>query len=169
GAMKAAIARTDLGTEDRFHLHFALGKALEDAGDYEEAFRHYLEGNRLRRTQLRYDAEETSEHVRRSRALFTRGFFAARQGTGCTDPDPIFVVGLPRSGSTLIEQILASHSAVEGTMELPNLLTMARRLGERKRRSERSRYPEVLSELDAAALAALGRQYLDETRIQRKT
>jgi len=168
-AMERALARDDLSNDDRLHFHFALGKAREDDGAYAESFRHYSDGNRLRRAVSRYSADETTEHVARSKAIFTRGFFTARAGWGCPDADPIFVVGLPRSGSTLIEQILASHSQVEGTMELPDIGVIARALGDRQSRADESRYPEVLAELDAARFRALGEQYLEQTRIQRKT
>jgi predicted Zn-dependent protease len=166
-AMGAQTASAALGPEDRFHFEFALGKALEDATDYGASFRHYAEGNRLRRLQIRYDADENSTFVRRSKALFTPEFFSSRAGTGCAAPDPIFIVGLPRSGSTLIEQILASHSAVEGTMELPDILGIARDLGGRTAPGSPSRYPEVLGGLAADALRELGERYLRQTRIQR--
>jgi tetratricopeptide (TPR) repeat protein len=167
-AMREALAQSDLAGEDRYHLHFALGKALEDAQRFEEAFDHYVLGNTQRRKSVVYDAEETSDHVRRSKALFTREFFAARQGSGDRAPDPIFIVGLPRAGSTLLEQILATHSMVEGTMELPDIIAIARRLSGRKARSQASNYPELLANLDAGALAALGAEYLERTRVQRK-
>ncbi len=167
-AMRQALAGDKLSAEDRFHLHFALGKALEDAGGYAQSFSHYEKGNALRREHIDYDAEETSEHKRRSKTFFTRAFFAERNDLGCPAPDPIFIVGLPRSGSTLVEQILASHSRVEGTMELPDMLSIARRLGGKKRRSDITRYPEMLSELEKGQFAALGEEYLARTRIQRK-
>ena len=167
--MRTQLAREDLGVEDRLHFHFALGKALEDAGEHAAAFEHYAEGNRLRRATLPYRAEETTALVERSIALFTPQFVEARRGTGCQATDPIFVVGLPRSGSTLVEQVLASHPAVEGTMELPDLLAIVRDLGGGRRRSEPSRYPEVLAELEPSALRDLGERYLERTRIQRKT
>ncbi len=166
--MREGLARADLDGEDRYHLHFALGKALEDVAAYEEAFEHYAAGNALRRQSVVYDAEETSDHVRRSLAVFTPEFFAARAGRGDPAPDPIFIVGLPRAGSTLIEQILATHSQVEGTMELPDIIAIARRLSGRKARSQTSNYPENLAELDADELAQLGAEYLGRTRIQRK-
>jgi predicted Zn-dependent protease len=166
--MREQLARSDLDGEDRYHLHFALGKALEDAQLYAESFEHYAAGNALRRTSVVYDAEETSDHVRRSRAVFTAAFFAARAGWGDPSPDPIFIVGLPRAGSTLLEQILASHSQVEGTMELPDIIAIARRLSGRKARSQASNYPELLADMPAEDLAALGREYLERTRVQRK-
>jgi len=166
--MKAFAAREKLADEDRYHLHFALGKALEDEGKFAESFEHYAAGNALRRKNISYDADETTDHVSRSKALFTREFFAARAGQGNPASDPIFIVGLPRSGSTLIEQIMATHSAVEGTMELPDIIAIARRLSGRKARSQTSNYPEILASLDADALAKLGSEYLERTQIQRK-
>jgi tetratricopeptide (TPR) repeat protein len=166
--MKAFAAREKLADEDRYHLHFALGKALEDEGKFAESFEHYAAGNALRRKNISYDADETTDHVSRSKALFTREFFAARAGQGNPATDPIFIVGLPRSGSTLIEQIMATHSAVEGTMELPDIIAIARRLSGRKARSQTSDYPEILASLDADALAKLGSEYLERTQIQRK-
>lgn len=168
-AMRAQLARAGLGNADRYHFEFALGKALEDAGEYAESFQHYAEGNRLRRRELTYSADETHQHVVRSKRLLTPEFFAAHAGQGFEAPDPIFVVGLPRAGSTLIEQILSSHSQVEGTMELPDIGQLARELGGRKLRRETSLYPEILAELDPDALRALGERYLAQTRIQRKT
>ena len=166
--MRQQLARADITDEDRYHLHFALGKALEDAGAYAESFDNYARGNALRRTEIHYDADENTAQMNRARALFTPAFLAARAGQGCPAPDAIFIVGLPRAGSTLIEQILASHSMVEGTMELPDIIAIANRLGGRKRRNQPSAYPEVLTDLDAGELRALGEEFLDRTRIQRK-
>ena len=166
--MEAQLARADIADEDRFHLHFALGKALEDAALFERSFRHYRDGAALRRKAVDYDADNTSAHAARSKVVLTRAFFEARPDWGSDAPDPIFVVGLPRSGSTLIEQILSSHSAVEGTMELPDIISIARRLGGRSRRDQPSAYPEMLTDLDADACRALGEEYLERTRIQRK-
>ena len=168
-AMLAQVARSDISEEDRLHFHFAIGKALEDAGRFAESFDHYAAGNRLRRASVTYDAAETSAHVRRSKALFTSEFFQRRAGWGSDAPDPIFIVGLPRAGSTLVEQILSSHTQVEGTQELPNIIAMARELGGRKSRREVSEYPEVLEPLSAAECRALGERYLEQTRIHRKT
>ena len=166
--MKRQLRRDDLTEEDRYHLHFALGKALEDRQDYAGSFEHYRQGNALRRAAVDYDPAETTSHVQRCKALLTESFFAERAGAGSEAPDPIFIVGLPRAGSTLIEQILASHSQVEGTMELPEIIAIARRLGGRKLRSEASAYPEALAELDPAEFRTLGEEFLDRTRVQRK-
>lgn len=154
--MQAQFGRPELTEADRYHFHFAIGKALEDSGSWAEAISHYEQGNRLRRTQIHYDATENAAHMGRSKALFSRGFFAERAGFGADAPDPIFIVGLPRAGSTLLEQILSSHSAVEGTMELPDVISIARELGERKSRSQESKYPVVLATLGAAEFRALG-------------
>jgi tetratricopeptide (TPR) repeat protein len=177
--MQAQLTRKDLSDEDRFHFHFALGKAFEDRGEAAASFEHYSQGNRLRRALIQYDAEENHQHVRRSQALFTPEFFESRRDWGYPARDPIFIVGLPRAGSTLLEQILSSHSQVEGTMELPDMVAIARELGARGRRprpdapqaadSRGSRYPEILSDLSASEVQALGEEYLKRTRIQRKT
>jgi tetratricopeptide (TPR) repeat protein len=160
-AMEAAFDDAALGDDDRLHLNFALGKAHEDRRDAERAWRHYAGGNAIRSAQLEHEPGRTTKLVDRNIALMTSEFFAARDGLGCTAPDPIFILGMPRAGSTLLEQILASHSQVEGTMELPDIIALARRL------SDAGSYPEALRELDADALKALGQEYLDRTRIQR--
>jgi tetratricopeptide (TPR) repeat protein len=166
--MRTQLARTDLSAEDRYHFHFALGKALEDQAQYETSFQHYREGNALRRAQVHYDPARIRAHVLRAKALFTEEFFAARTGAGSAATAPIFIVGLPRSGSTLIEQILASHSQVEGTMELPDVPALAQTVGDRAG-DEALRYPQALASLPPAELRALGEDYLARTRIQRKT
>ena len=168
-AMRAQLQRADLSDENRLHLHFAMGKALEDAGDYAASFEHYAHGNRMRRSALRYVPEELTVHVRLSKTLLTKTFFAERSGFGAAAPDPIFIVGLPRSGSTLVEQMLASHSQVEGTMELPNIPAIAKALNARARKSELASYLELLPSLSAQECRALGEEYLSETKIQRKT
>ncbi|MBA2934218.1 sulfotransferase [Sphingomonas sp. CGMCC 1.13654] len=157
-AMCAALDAPDLDGEDRFHLEFALGKAEEDAGHAEASFAHYVEGNRGRRAVIDYDAAGLTRAVARNEALYTADFFAEREGWGCPARDPIFVVSLPRSGSTLIEQILSSHSEVEGTSELPDIAALVAETG-----------PGKVADLDREAVRALGDAYLDRTRVQRKT
>lgn len=159
-AMEAALARGDIAEEDRFHLDFALGKALEDRGKAGAAFAHYSAGNALRRESLDYSAAETSRFVDKMIEVTSGDFMAARAGQGCDAPDPIFILGMPRAGSTLVEQILSSHSQIEGTSELPDIPVLARR---------DSKYPANLPDLSAADLQALGEEYLQRTRIQRKT
>ena len=158
-AMETALARDDISDEDRFHLDFALGKAREDAGDHASSFAHYAAGNALRRTKIVYDADETERFVGRTIAVFTPEFLAAHSDDGCPAPDPIFILGMPRAGSTLIEQILSSHSQVEGTSELPDIPALARVEG----------YPENLTAMSAADLRGLGEQYLARAAVQRRT
>lgn len=160
--IETQLRRADLAPMDRLHLRYALGKALEDRGAHQGAFENYAAAAALRRQSLPYNSDELTDFVARSRALLTGPFFAARQGVGSPAQDPIFVVGLPRSGSTLIEQILASHSAVEGTMELSDIGIMAGGL------TSGGVYPETLIGLDPVALASLGAIFLDRTRIQRR-
>jgi hypothetical protein len=167
-AMHAALGRKDLADDDRVHFEFALGKTLEDARSYEESFAHYAAGNALRRRSHPYSADDNADLIRRLKELFTADFFAARSGWGCPAQDPIFIVGLPRAGSTLLEQILASHSLVEGTMELPDVPRIVHELNARAREAG-PRFPEMLSGLDRDALHALGAGYLESTRVQRKT
>jgi tetratricopeptide (TPR) repeat protein len=159
-SMEAGLARDDLDDEDRFHLDFALGKAFEDRREPVQSFAHYAAGNALRRTRIVYDADETRVFVDRSIALLTPDFLNARRGQGCEAPDPIFVLGMPRAGSTLIEQILASHSRVEGTTELPDMPALARRIAD---------YPQGIATLSADALREIGEEYLRRAAIQRRT
>ncbi|MDY6946162.1 MAG: sulfotransferase [Pseudomonadota bacterium] len=167
--MQDQLRRDELGDEDRFHFHFSLGKAFEDAREYAKSFEHYRQGNALRQAMIHYDADDNSRQVRRSKQLMTPEFFAARASWGSPAPDPIFIVGLPRSGSTLLEQILSSHPLVEGTMELPDIIDMARALGGGRARGADSKYPEILADMSADELRALGEQYIANTRIQRKS
>ncbi len=159
-AMTVALATPMLSEEDQLHLHFALGKALEDEAEIESAFRHYKLGNAIRREHLRYDAEETTRQTNRAIATFTPEFLAARANQGDASPDPIFIVGMPRAGSTLLEQILASHSLVEGTHELPDIPALAARVSSRK---------GGIASWSAEELRELGLEYLKRTSIQRKT
>jgi tetratricopeptide (TPR) repeat protein len=168
-AMTQQLASTDLDDEHRLHFEFSLGKAMEDRGEHAESFLHYAEGNRLRLARMPYRAEDVTARMRRAKRLYTPEFFVEREGWGDASPDPIFVVGLPRSGSTLIEQILSSHSQVEGTMELPEIIAMTRDLRRDAEAAGARSYHDALAELDAEALHALGRQYLERTRVQRKT
>jgi tetratricopeptide (TPR) repeat protein len=167
-AMRGQLASVNLADEDRLHFNFATGKALEDRGEYEESFRHYAEGNRLRRKNTPYNADELTDHVRHCKMFYTREFFASRDGCGTAVPDPIFILGLPRSGSTLVEQILASHSTVEGTMELPEIAAIAKSLDGWKTGPGEPKYPEVLATMEAEALGELGEAYIEQTRVQRK-
>ncbi|HJV42781.1 tetratricopeptide repeat-containing sulfotransferase family protein [Caulobacter sp.] len=168
-AMTAALDAPGLSDDDRLHLRYALGKAREDAEAWDDSFAHYAAGAAIRRKQLDYDPEENAAETARAKAVFTPAFLAARAGQGSRAPDPIFIVGLPRAGSTLVEQILASHSMVEGTMELPDLIVMARRLGGKTANRAESSYPEVLADLSPDQLRELGEEFIERTRVQRKT
>jgi tetratricopeptide (TPR) repeat protein len=163
--MARETARSDISPEDRLHLDFALGKAFEDKSDYEASFGHYQKANVLRRSMLDYDADKTSEHKATLIKTLTPEFFGALGAGGSEAADPIFIVGLPRAGSTLIEQILASHSQVEGTMELPDIFSLVGRL---KDEAGKPFYPDVLASLSPEKRVALGEEYLARTRIHRK-
>jgi tetratricopeptide (TPR) repeat protein len=166
-AMRTAESAPAVSASDRYHLCFALGKALEDRGEYAESFACYERGNALKRAASRYRPEVLEQNTRLQIEVCTPELFARNRGSGAQDKDPIFIVGLPRSGSTLIEQILASHSAVEGTQELADIPRMVVDLqGQDWNRAE-PRYPAVLAQLDAAQLNRLGKRYLADTRAYR--
>ena len=152
---------------DRYQLCFALGKALEERREYEESFRYYARGNALKRSELVYKSDVTERNLRLQATVCTAEFLAAREGLGCPRPDPIFIVGLPRSGSTLIEQILSSHSQVEGTLELPEIPRLVQQFRTRKA-GEPPRYPGVLAELSTEELRRMGEIYLEETGVYRQ-
>ncbi len=165
-AMQAALTTPGLSDEDRFHLDFALGKAFDDARQPERAFDHYAAANALRRESLDYDPATARDHVDRVIARFTPDFIDGRSGQGHDAPDPIFILGMPRAGSTLVEQILASHSAIEGTMELPDMPAIAMREG---RGGGPAGWVEAIADMPAERLAELGAEFIERTRIQRKT
>jgi tetratricopeptide (TPR) repeat protein len=169
GAIEAALAGPGPDDKARVNLHFALGKALEDARRFEQAFDHYSEGNRIRRGMLAYDSEIVTREVEASEGLFTPGFLAERRAHGAQAPDPIFILGMPRAGSTLIEQILSSHSQVEGTAELHYIPALARELVGNDPRFAGLGYPEILGRLDPNDLRALGEEYLRRAAAHRKT
>jgi len=169
-AIRDALDRSDLTDEDRLHFEFSLGKALEDEGCYEESFTHYAKGNAVRRRIHPYSADEEARYVNRCRTQHTAEFFKARESAGAQSAAPIFIVGLPRSGSTLLEQILASHPLVEGTMELPDLPQIARELAGREEKDESAApFLRAVAALSRAELRDLGERYLATTRIYRKT
>jgi tetratricopeptide (TPR) repeat protein len=157
-AMEQALERDDLKDDDRFHLEFALGKAFHDLGQSDAAFAHYAAGNALRRKYHPFVAGHLSEFVDRSIELFTAKILAEPGGDPA--PDPIFIVGMPRAGSTLVEQILSSHSLVEGTAELPDMPAIARRRGQ---------YPASAVELNAEERREAGDDYLRRSAVQRRT
>ena len=162
--MEAALAKPELARKDRYYLHFALGKAFETKRDYAKSFNHYAEGNRLHREELDPQADRISAHVTAAKQTFTSEFFDRRRGQGSSSRDPIFILGMTRAGSTLVEQILASHPAIEGTMELPNVLGIAKSLAD----DFEDRVPAIAA-LDSDRLVELGERYVRETRSYRKT
>jgi tetratricopeptide (TPR) repeat protein len=167
--LRAAQAEEGVGTIDRFHLCFALGKALEDRGEFAESFRYYALGNALKRAGSKYRPDIIENNTRQQIEVCTGDFFASRRGWGAKNPDPLFIVGLPRSGSTLIEQILASHSEVEGTQELPNIQQIVGDIRGREPDLNDSRYPRILAEMTAEDFRRLGEKYLADTRVYRTT
>ena len=152
---------------DRYHLCFALGKALEDRQQYASSFEYYARGNALKRAASHYRPEVLELNTRLQIEVCTPGLFARNKGSGASSADPIFIVGLPRSGSTLIEQILASHSAVEGTHELADIPRIVVDLKGRDADLDNPRYPAVLAGMSAEDFRALGEKYLTDTRIYR--
>ena len=165
--LRALQAEPDIGTTDRFHVCFALGKALEDRGEFADSFKYYDTGNALKRATSGYRSEIIENNTRQQIEVCSGQFFALRAGYGVQDDDPIFIVGLPRSGSTLIEQILASHTGVDGTQELPNIQQIVARLRGFEPDLNNSRYPNVLADMKDVEFQELGQQYLDETRFYR--
>ncbi len=163
-AMRALESAAPAG-EAYAQLQFALGRADEQRGQYPQAFAHYAAGNAARRRDAPFDAAGFEHKSRRVAATFDAAFFAARGGAGCEDPAPIFIVGLPRSGSTLVEQLLASHSAIEGTMELPNIVGYVRELDQLS--GAKDAYPECVANLPAERFRAMGERYIAETRLFR--
>jgi tetratricopeptide (TPR) repeat protein len=165
--MRLHEAGADTAAVDHYHLCFALGKALEDRSEFAESFAYYERGNALKKRDSRHQAATIERNAEQQVAVCTAHFFASRRGVGCRRPDPIFIVGLPRAGSTLLEQILASHSSVEGTMELAEIPRLALHLSGREGSDSRPRYPEILAELSDDQLRQFGEKYLEETAVFR--
>ena len=166
--MRAQLARDDIANEDRFHLDFAMGKALEDRKSWDESFAHYDAANRLRRSALDYDADENSAMIARRVEQMTPHFFTSRNG-GHDAVDPIFILGMPRAGSTLIEQILSSHSCVEGTQELPDIGMISQRVAGQAKEAHGGDYCQGLANLSASDRERIGAEYISRTRIHRKS
>jgi tetratricopeptide (TPR) repeat protein len=153
--------------DDRIHFSFAAGKAFEDIGDYAASFACYERGNALKSQQTGYDPDNTSAMVDAQIAHCTRSLFEERGGMGCDAPDPVFILGMPRAGSTLLEQILASHSRVDGTLELHNILGLAQRLRGRSVEEEPA-YPRNLGEIDSSYFRRFGERFIEDTRAYRQ-
>lgn len=154
-----------LAGQDRVYLQFALGKAFEDKNAFDKSFFHYSKGNDIKRTQVQYRADGTSRECEEQIAACTPETF--KQVSGHDAPDPIFIVGLPRAGSTLLEQILSSHSQIDGTLELPNVLSISGKLRRLGQREGNNRYPEILNHLTPETLRELGEEYIRDTQIHR--
>ena len=165
--MRAEESSPGTALVDRYHLCFALGKALEDQGKFEESFRYYERGNAFKRSESRYRPEIIEQNTRLQIEVCRAGLFSRHEGAGAHNPDPIFIVGLPRAGSTLLEQVLASHSRVEGTQELADIPRMVLDLQGRDPDLEHPRYPGALTGLSSERLLRLGEKYLADTRIYR--
>ncbi|MFT6644073.1 MAG: tetratricopeptide (TPR) repeat protein [Patiriisocius sp.] len=153
---------------DRIYIKFALGKAYEDCKDYDQAFQFYEAGNELKKAESRYDADQITEEFELQKQVCVPSLFAAHAGSGHKAQDPIFILGLPRSGSTLLEQILSSHSLVDGTLELPNILSLAHRLRRGLPNIDVSGYPEIMPHLNAGQLEEFGQAFIENTRIHRQ-
>jgi tetratricopeptide (TPR) repeat protein len=166
-AMESQEVNPGISYMARIYLDFALGKAYEDRGDFDKAFSYYERGNSFKRSQSRYKAEDITTEFHAQADVFDDSFVQAIASSGVKAADPIFIVGLPRSGSTLLEQILASHSQVDGTMELPNILSLAQKLRRGDNLSGTNHYPSVLKTLDAEALSKFGEAYIKDTRVHR--
>ncbi|MDA9095570.1 sulfotransferase [Porticoccaceae bacterium] len=169
-AMQASEAGTEIPSLDQVQINFALGKAFEDRRDYEQAFNHYAKGNGLKKPTTHYAAEQLQRRIDSQIAVCTSEFFESKKDLGNTSADPIFIVGLPRSGSTLLEQILASHSQVDGTMELHNILDLAKRLrGRDNENDENPRYPQIITEIDDSYFERFGDQFMQDTQVYRES
>jgi tetratricopeptide (TPR) repeat protein len=166
--MRALESADKTALVDRYHVCFALGKALEDQGEFEASFRYYERGNALKKSESRYDPALMEQDLRSQQSVCNREFLASRAGSGCPSAEPIFIVGLPRAGSTLIEQILASHSQIEGTMELAEIPRLAHQSGGRAYSDAPSRYPLTLAELSGEQLRRMGEKFLVQTRAYRR-
>lgn len=153
---------------DQVYLNFALGKAYEDREEFETSFKHYSEGNRIKKMQSRYKAEQMTEELLAQQQFCTKEFADKLDDGGHPAPDPIFIVGLPRSGSTLLEQILSSHSMVDGTLELPNILSLAHKLRRGEKISNVHHYPANLPTLTTKQRKEFGEEYIRDTKIHRQ-
>jgi tetratricopeptide (TPR) repeat protein len=161
--MQTQLSKVDIEQDDKAHLEFALAKTYEDRKKFDNAFMHYKNGNILKNQRNHYSQAKLSEQIEAQKSVFTADFFKDHQDVGDQTPDPIFIVGLPRAGSTLLEQILASHSQVDGTMELHNILGLAARLSGNK-----SGYPSVVNEIDSKFFTRFGKQFMQDTQCYRQ-
>ena len=167
-SMRELVKDRNLSFMDRVYLNFSLGKALEDREDYRGSFKHYEQGNLLKKTQSRYDAGQMGLELKAQKEFLNGSFFSEHKEVGYAAKDPIFILGLPRAGSTLLEQILSSHSQIDGTLELPNILSLAQRLRRLSIGGDTPGYPQILLDLDSKALEEYGKTFIEDTRIHRQ-
>ena len=167
-SMRELVKDRNLSFMDRVYLNFSLGKALEDREDYRGSFKHYEQGNLLKKTQSRYDAGQMGLELKAQKEFLNGSFFSDHKNVGYAAKDPIFILGLPRAGSTLLEQILSSHSQIDGTLELPNILSLAQRLRRLSIGGDTPGYPQILLDLDSKALEEYGKTFIEDTRIHRQ-
>ena len=167
-SMRELVKDRNLSFMDRVYLNFSLGKALEDRQDYRGSFKHYEQGNLLKKTQSRYDAGQMSLELKAQREFLNSSFFSEHKDVGYAAKDPIFILGLPRAGSTLLEQILSSHSQIDGTLELPNIISLAQRLRRLSIGGDTLGYPQILLDLDSKAWEEYGKTFIEDTRIHRQ-
>ena len=168
--MNTYVTKDTTSEIDKVHLHFALGKAMEDKQAFDDAFHHYNRGNAINHHLLKSQIPDIERRAQRQKQVCTKALFERRGEVGCEANDPIFILGLPRAGSTLLEQILASHSQIDGTLELPNILSLARRLRGRAvpEEGEEPQYPKILAELEDSYFERFGQQFLDDTQVFRQ-
>ncbi|MDB6147710.1 MAG: hypothetical protein JWO45_1374, partial [Spartobacteria bacterium] len=167
--METLLKRPDIASEDRIRLHFALGQAYGDQEEYEQSFLQFAKGNALHYLSAKHEPEQMTSYVDRARKTLTKEFFHLRDNTGCSARDPIFIVGMPRAGSTLVEQILASHSQIEGTKELSDLLAAVSEHLQSGSSRNAGFTADTLAALEDTALKEIGQRYIDRTRVHRKT
>ena len=169
GKMLAQLEGDDLKFMDRVYINFSLGKAFEDAEKFDQAFSYYAAGNKAKKAQSRYSAEQMTDEFNQQKQVFSPEFISAAKDSGHSAADPIFVVGLPRAGSTLLEQILSSHSQVDGTLELPNVLSLVNELRRGGNMTGDNLYPSILETLDNSKYREFGETYIADTQVHRQS
>ncbi|WND02021.1 sulfotransferase [Temperatibacter marinus] len=167
--MEETLEQTTMNVQAKVQIHFSLGKAYEDQEKHDQSFHHYAQGNTLRYIESRYNPDQMDEEFQEHKSVLSKDLLANYKGKGSQKSDPIFIVGLPRAGSTLIEQILASHSQVDGTMELPNIIMIAQEMRGRQKIDSEEGYPRNLKNIQPEKLFELGEKYIADTKQHRET
>lgn len=166
--MRQQLKRVDLTLKDKAYFHFALAQGCEVVGEYDEAFFHLDCGNKIKNKQSKYSIEKMDRELQAQIDVCNEPFFEKQGNGGHETKDPIFILGLPRSGSTLIEQILASHSMIDGTLELPNILSMAQSLRGDDIYGKEGNYPKSMKALSLEKRIEMGKIFIEDTRMHRK-